>query len=52
MHYNKLKYLIIIIEKLNNYCEKTINTRNKIYKVYFNNKTLLTMIYVILLMLD
>ena len=36
-HYDKLKSLIMIVEKLINYYEKTINARNKIYKVYFNN---------------
>ena len=37
----------MIIEKLINYCEKTIDTRNKIYKVYFDNQTSLKMIHVI-----
>ena len=51
-HHNELKSLIIIIEKLISYCEKTINARNKVYKVYFNSQALLKMIYVILLMFD
>ena len=51
-HHDKLKNLIIIVEELINYCEKTINGRKKIYKVYFNNQTLLKMIYVILLMFN
>ena len=36
-HYGKLKNLIIIIERLINYCEKATDARNKIYKVYFDN---------------
>ena len=36
-HHNKLKNLIIIIKELINYYKKTINIRNKIYKVYFDN---------------
>ena len=36
-YYNELKNLIIIVEKLINHCEKMIDARNKIYKVYFNN---------------
>ena len=51
-HYNKLKNLIIIIEKLINYCEKTIDARNKIYKIYFVNQTSLKVIHVISLMFD
>ena len=51
-HYNKLKNLIIIVEKLINYCKKAIDARNKVYKVYFNNQTLLKMIYVMLLIFD
>ena len=42
----------MIIEKLINHCEKTIDTRNKIYEVYFNNQTLLKIIHIISLMLD
>ena len=51
-HYNKLKSLIIIIKKLINYCEKTIDARNKVYKVYFDNQTLLKMIHVMSFMFD
>ena len=47
MYHDKLKDLIMIVEELINYCEKTINAHNKIYKVYFNNQTLLKMIHVI-----
>ena len=51
-HYNKLKNLIMIIERLINYCIKIIDTRNKIYKIYFNSQTLLKMIYVMLLIFN
>ena len=42
----------MIVEKLINYCERMINARNKIYKVYFDNQTLLKIIYVMSSMLD
>ena len=45
-HHNKLKNLIMIVEKLINHYEKTIDARNKIYKVYFDNQTLLKIIHV------
>ena len=45
-HHNELKNLIMIVEKLINYCEKTIDARNKIYKVYFNNQASLKMIHI------
>ena len=45
-HHDKLKNLIIIVEKLINYCERTIDARNRIYKVYFDNQTSLKMIYI------
>ena len=48
--HDELKNLIMIVEKLINYCEKAINARNKIYKVYFDNQTLLKMIHVMLSM--
>ena len=51
-HHNELKNLIMIVKKLINYCEKTIDARNKIYKVYFDNQTSLKMIPVILLIFD
>ena len=51
-HHDKLKNLIMIIEKLINHCEKTIDARNKVYKVYFDSQTLLKMIYIMSLMFD
>ena len=51
-HYNKLKSLIMIVEKLISHCEKIINARNKIYKIYFNNQISLKMIHVMSSMLD
>ena len=42
----------MIVEKLINHCEKTIDARNKIYKIYFDNQALLKMIYIISLMFD
>ena len=42
----------MIVEKLINYYKRMIDVYNKIYKVYFNNQTLLKMVYVMLLMLD
>ena len=52
MYHNKLKNLIIIIKKLINRCEKSINARNKIYKIYSDNQTSLKIIYIISLTLD
>ena len=51
-HHHKLKKLIMIIEKLISQCERTINTRNKIYKVYFNNQASLKVIHVMSLIFD
>ena len=51
-HHNKLKNLIMIVEKLINYCEKMIDARNKIYKIYFDNQTSLKMIHVMSLMFN
>ena len=51
-HHDKLKSLIIIVKKLINHCEKAINARNKVYKVYFDSQTLLKIIYVMSLMFD
>ena len=45
-HHNELKNLIMIVEKLINHCEKTINARNKIYKIYFDNQALLKVVHV------
>ena len=42
----------MIIKELINYCEKSIDARNKVYKIYFNNQTLLKAIYIISLTLD
>ena len=36
-HYNELKDLIKIVERLVNRCERAINAHNNVYKVYFNN---------------
>ena len=51
-HHDKLKNLIIIVEKLINHCEKTIDARNKIYKVYFDSQASLKMIYVMSLIFN
>ena len=51
-HHDKLKDLIIIVEKLINHCERTIDAHNKVYKFYFNSQTLLKMIHVMLLIFD
>ena len=45
-HHDKLKDLIMIVEKLINHCERATDARNKIYKVYFDNQASLKMIYV------
>ena len=45
-HHDELKNLIMIVEKLINYCERTTDARNKIYKVYFDSQTSLKMIHV------
>ena len=36
-HHDEFKKLIIIVEELIDYCEKTTNARDKVYKIYFNN---------------
>ena len=51
-YHDELKNLIIVVKRLINYCEKTIDARNKVYKVYFDSQTLLNIIYVILIMFD
>ena len=51
-HHDELKNLIMIVEKLINHYERTINTRNKIYKVYFDNQTSLKIIYIMSLLFD
>ena len=51
-YHDELKNLIMIVEKLISHCERTINARNKIYKVHFDNQSSLKMIYVISLMLN
>ena len=51
-HHDELKNLIMIVEKLVNHCEKAIDARNRVYKVYFDNQTSLKMIYVMSSMLD
>ena len=51
-HHNELKNLIIIVERLISHCEKMIDARNKVYKVYFDNQISLKMIYVISSMFD
>ena len=51
-HHDELKNLIIIVERLINHCEKAIDARNKVYKVYFDNQTSLKMIHVMSSMLD
>ena len=51
-HHDELKNLIMIVEKLINYCEKATDARNRVYKVYFDNQTSLKMIHVMLSMLD
>ena len=42
----------MIVEKLIDYCERTIDACNKIYKIYFDNQTLLKIIHVMSLMFD
>ena len=51
-HHDKLKKLIIIIEKLINHCERTTNARDKIYKIYSDNQISLKMIHVMSLIFD
>ena len=51
-HHDKFKNLIIIVEKLINHCKKTIDLRNKIYKIYFDSQISLKVIHVILLIFD
>ena len=45
-HHNKFERLIMIVEKLIDYCERTTNARDKIYKIYFDNQISLKMIHV------
>ena len=51
-HHEKFKKLIMIVEELIDYCERTTNARERIYKIYFNNQISLKMIHVMSLMLD
>ena len=45
-HHDKLKNLIMIVERLVNHYEKTIDARNKIYKIYFDSQASLKIIYI------
>ena len=40
------------IKRLINYYKRITNARNKVYKVYFNNYTLLKMIHIMSLIFD
>ena len=51
-HHDEFEKLIIIVEKLIDHCEKTMNARDKIYKVYSDNQISLKMIHVMSLMHD
>ena len=51
-HYDEFKELIIIVKELIDYYKRTINARDKIYKVYFNSQISLKMIYVMLLIFN
>ena len=42
----------MIVEELIDYCEKTTNARDKIYKIYSDNQTSLKMIHIMSLMHD
>ncbi len=37
MHYDKLKKLTKIVEKLTKHCETFIYLREQVYKIYFDN---------------
>ena len=51
-HHDEFEKLIMIVEKLIDYCERTTNAREKIYKIYSDNQASLKMIHVMSLMLD
>ena len=51
-YHDELEKLIMIIKKLIDYCEKTTNARDKIYKIYSDNQVSLKIIHVMLLMFD
>ena len=51
-HYNELEELIMIVEKLIDYCERATNARDRIYKIYSDSQVSLKMIHVILLVFD
>ena len=51
-HHDELEKLIMIIKKLIDYCERTTNARNKIYKIYSDNQVSLKIIHVMSSMLD
>ena len=51
-YHDELKKLIMIVKELIDYYKRTINARDKVYKIYFNSQALLKIIYVILSMLD
>ena len=51
-HHDEFEKLIMIVEKLINYCERTTNARDKVYKIYSDNQILLKMIHVMSSMFD
>ena len=36
-HHDEFEKLIMIVKRLINYCERTTNARDKIYKIYSDN---------------
>ena len=44
MHYDELKKFTKIIEKLTKHCETFTNSRERVYKIYFDNQVLLKII--------
>ena len=51
-HHDELKKLIMIVEKLIDYYERTTNARDKIYKIYSDSQISLKMIHVMSSMHD
>ena len=51
-HHDEFEELIMIVEELIDYCERTTNARDKIYKIYSDNQASLKVIHVMSSMHD
>ena len=51
-HHDELEELIMIVKELIDHCKRTMNARNKIYKIYCNSQVSLKIIHIMLSMFD